>query len=725
MGKGCQYEYSDPDKFVVVNVDPDLIPIKIYTPKPPPLDLIDGYGLEPSKQMFHRAVMPKRLLEIEKNCDYDIEKIWDYIEVHARELHDEIYFIKKQWYHRLNGYWFFNNGKPTYITGSHYYYINWYRIDVGYPKYRKRDRSVFIFKDFCLKDTYDFVDKDKDGRAIPDEEGFYHFRDTGKRVCFGDVYVKYRREGATYKCTSHGTEIITRTHDAQFGIQSRNDKDARKVFTKKIIPAFKKLPFFFKPEYSSSTDPKKELIFDKQSSTAKKSVSTVETGLQSSIDYEVGDEGAYDGQKLHYKFDDEEGKNTLNDVWQRHLVAKECLSEDFGGTIIGYNSKASTAGEMEYGGGEQFKKECDSSNFYQRNGRGQTLSGCYLLFINSTSGIDTDIYGDYDAVENEKTILDTRAAYLRQDPPDLVGWCEKVRQYPILYRECFNTSSTDVGFDIQKISVRMDELRMTRNNHRQGNFVREVPGNRESKVRFVDDANGKFIITLEPEAKLTNRMQMINGSWYPYASKFTAGGDPFRMSNTEGNKMSNGGGSVFYDRDYELDPPGKDPKDWTSVRFVCTYCNRTPTTDEYIEDMLMMCQFYGAPICAESNVANLIEKFTEWGFHGYLLYLYNADGTLRNTPGVHAGADSQQQLMLRMRNHIAAHCHRERHFDLLDQCMKIPNIKKLTEYDLLTACGWALYGSEKGCKDHLSAKIETSYDPYNILNYVTPVRRTA
>ena len=29
-----------------------------------------------------------------------------------------------------------NNGTPTHITGNHYYYLQWCKIDIGYPDYR-------------------------------------------------------------------------------------------------------------------------------------------------------------------------------------------------------------------------------------------------------------------------------------------------------------------------------------------------------------------------------------------------------------------------------------------------------------------------------------------------------------------------------------------------------------------------------------------------------------
>ena len=48
---------------------------------------------------------------------------------------------------RIKGAWFLNNGKPTYITGNHYYYLQWCKIDIGYPDYWDRDRRFFLIWD--------------------------------------------------------------------------------------------------------------------------------------------------------------------------------------------------------------------------------------------------------------------------------------------------------------------------------------------------------------------------------------------------------------------------------------------------------------------------------------------------------------------------------------------------------------------------------------------------
>jgi len=59
-------EYEDADKYVVVNNnDPDLHPIVLSLPKPPPLHLIDGYGLPEKEQRFKRLTIPRGLVDLE------------------------------------------------------------------------------------------------------------------------------------------------------------------------------------------------------------------------------------------------------------------------------------------------------------------------------------------------------------------------------------------------------------------------------------------------------------------------------------------------------------------------------------------------------------------------------------------------------------------------------------------------------------------------------------
>ena len=42
-----------------------------------------------------------------------------------------------------------NNGSPVYLTGTHYMYLQWTKIDVGNPDFREANRIFYIFWEAC------------------------------------------------------------------------------------------------------------------------------------------------------------------------------------------------------------------------------------------------------------------------------------------------------------------------------------------------------------------------------------------------------------------------------------------------------------------------------------------------------------------------------------------------------------------------------------------------
>ena len=80
--------------------------------------------------------------------DYDVEREME----KEKQKYDKLYFDPKlegyrneEWFKRLNGVWFMCKGVPTYITGLHYMYLNWWKIDIGYPHYRDSDRRTWLY----------------------------------------------------------------------------------------------------------------------------------------------------------------------------------------------------------------------------------------------------------------------------------------------------------------------------------------------------------------------------------------------------------------------------------------------------------------------------------------------------------------------------------------------------------------------------------------------------
>jgi len=133
---------------VINDGDPDLTPIYFTLPSPPKdLSLIDNYGLEPDEQYFRRLEIPKKLKILEKksmDALYAIErrnrqdtiqgykiylKYWELFESEVENLTVEIEWLKNVWWYRKYGYWFYNDGEPTYLPPDYFDFLNFYFID--------------------------------------------------------------------------------------------------------------------------------------------------------------------------------------------------------------------------------------------------------------------------------------------------------------------------------------------------------------------------------------------------------------------------------------------------------------------------------------------------------------------------------------------------------------------------------------------------------------------
>jgi hypothetical protein len=701
-------QYKQPDRYLYVNDnDKDLIPIRLDLPEPPEPHHIANFGKPAKDQFFEPPKVPRRLKELQRKHE-TIDEIWEQLQKHQDIYAEEIKFIRKAWYHRLNGYWFYNNGKPTYLDGWHYFYCAWWHIDVGLPKYRDRDRKFFLFARMCYNERKTFKILDDKGHAVLNEQtGYYDFVDTGGRVFYGFNYPKHRREGATYKAECINYEIISRTIGAWGGIQSMNETQGRKCFLKHLVAPWKKLPFFFRPNYEGSTSPKTELSFSPPAKrlSSKGSLATSEIGLESMINFDNADPGAYDGDKLYFHHDDEVGKLKKGlSCWDRHLVVKECLV--MGSDIIGFTIKTSTVGEMERGGGKMFKHQCQMSNYFERTPNGQTRSGLATLFIPACEGLQgfIDQYGNsvIDTPTKEQAayigrkigareyLLNRRKGYI--DAGDYEGLSEEIRLYPLTFTECFRTAAKSSGFNMQKLETYIDELRFRPHSDMpvEGDF-QWVNNERDTRVIFVAKKGGKFRVSHQLNDNESNRKYWddITNSWRPGNTSWgVAGADPFKFNKTEGNRKSNGGGAVvrkgkIKDGDFSM-----------KRKFVCTYSNRTYDKYDYAEDMLMMCIYYGVSMFPEINVDLIWDYFEQRGYAGFLLYRVDPKTfQQQKTPGANTNDKIKQDIFGEFMNFIEFEADEENHIELLEECRDIAGPEEMTDYDLFSAGGYALLGT--------------------------------
>ena len=290
--------------------------LDISLPAQPPEEEIAGHGLANNMQLWKRVPMPKELSRI-KSMDEWAEM--------PREFRQKFRpYIEEEFRRRREGFWFYNDGVPTYITGRHYMMLQWTRMDIGFPDYLEFQREIFIHLAACEADPN----------------------------CIGQLYTKCRRSGYTNICSAVLLDEATQVKDKLLGIQSKTGKDAQEnIFMKKVVQMFRHYPFFFKPIQDGTTNPRMELAFREPSKRITKNNKTSVSGeaLNTVVNWKNTTNNAYDGEKLHLLYLDEAGKwekpTDIRDAWR---IQRTCLI--VGRKIVGKAMVGSTVNPMDKGG---------------------------------------------------------------------------------------------------------------------------------------------------------------------------------------------------------------------------------------------------------------------------------------------------------------------------------------------------------------------------------------
>jgi len=591
-GKKWKYGYNKENDIVVISktgMIGEIIEIqnlKIALPKQP------KEVFKHEKNKWVKFEQPKEIARLKNIFDWR-----NYPEEQKEKWYD---YIDEEFKRRDEGFWFTNNGKPTYIVGTHYMYLQWSKIDVGAPDFREANRLFYIFWEACKAD----------------------------KRCYGMCYLKNRRSGFSFMSSAETVNLATLASDSRYGILSKTGADAKKMFTDKVVPISINYPFFFKPIQDGMDRPKTELAyrvpaskFTRKKITTNEQVEQLE-GLDTTIDWKNTGDNSYDGEKLNLLVHDESGKwerpdNILNN-WR---VTKTCLR--LGSRIIGKCMMGSTSNALDKGG-ENFKKLYGASDVTKRNRNGQTKSGLYSLFIPMEWNYEgfIDEYGvpvfntpDIDVFAPDGELIDigvidnwqNEADGLKDDQDALN---EFYRQFPRTEEHAFRDETKNSIFNLVKIYEQIDynEEMSSSVGVTTGNF-QWVNGVKDSNVIFYPDPKGRFKVSWVPKQELQNRVILKNGVRYPGNEHMGAFGcDSYDISGTvdgEGSKGALHGLTRF------------SMEDAPANSFFLEYLSRPPTAEIFFEDVLMALVFYGMPILAENNKPRLLYYLRRRGYRGF------------------------------------------------------------------------------------------------------------
>ena len=181
-GKKWEYGYNKEHDLVVISKTGEIGDIyeiqgfQIALPKIP--KNIYSRSKEKKEQYWEQIEYPKALKNVKTIFDWR-----SYPNEHKDKWFD---YIDEEFNRRENGFWFNNNGKPTYITGTHYMYLQWSKIDVGAPEFRESNRLFYLFWEACKAD---------------------------KRA-YGICYLKNRRSGFSFMASAETVNAATISSDS-------------------------------------------------------------------------------------------------------------------------------------------------------------------------------------------------------------------------------------------------------------------------------------------------------------------------------------------------------------------------------------------------------------------------------------------------------------------------------------------------------------------------------
>ena len=653
--------------------------INIQLPKLPPKKEILFNGRKQSLQMWKRIPVPEELQRI-RSMD-------EWYEMPSEFKKKFSPYIEKEFQRRHNGLWFYNKGKPVYITGRHYMMLQWSKMDIGYAHYLDFQRKLFIHFAACEADPR----------------------------CIGQMYTKCRRSGYTNISASILVDEGTQVKDKLLGIQSKTGKDAQEnIFMKKVVPMFKSYPFFFKPIQDGTTNPRMELAFREPSKRITKNNKTSNKGeaLNTIINCKNTTNNAYDGEKLHIMYLDEAGKwEKPTDIREAWRIERTCLI--VGRRIIGKALVGSTVNPMEKGG-KQYKELWRDSDPDDRNANGRTKTGLYRLFIPAYEALEgffdehgnpiisnpekpvKTIDGDYVDIGAKSYLKNERDA-LKHDARELN---EFIRQFPFTVDESMRDSIQGSTFNIGKIYEQVEHNQeLYPNPVVVGNFMWKN-GVEDSEVIFSPDRNGRWRISWMPEPKERNKHIFRYGKKYPANEHIGVGGvDSYDLDSTTDNRGSKGACHIY--NKFNMAAP--------SNMFVAEYASRPPLARIFYEDVLLASVFYGYPLLIENNKYGIVRYFESRGYDEYVMRRPDHLKTPNSSSNVKTrGIPSNSQDVIQ--SHAQAiEAYIEEHVGINSETGELGNmyfnrtledwigykIDNRTKYDLTISSGLALLAAQK------------------------------
>jgi len=569
----------------------------VYTPDGPCDTLIEGWGLSSSEQKWKRKELP----EIFNSVDLDEDGNAILNPAQKRYASEEVRRCKE-------GYYFFNNGQVTYITGKHYFYVQWWLLeDSIYPEYRDTDRRYFLFLDYWEHVLW----------------------------CLGILRGKKRREGASSQATSNLVYECIFYTNSNCGLVSKTNIDSRDTFTDMVRHGYNNLPVFLKPRQLNRADSVTELVFDAK-------IGKGEGGMKSKINYRAPVLNAYDRGRLSRILGDEGGKWPPEVDFSKFLaiVSKTMVK---GAKRVGFGEFPSTVNELTKGGGAAFKKAWDGGNQFKYPNR-PTPNRLVTYFSPAYDGYEGFIDAHGMSVIGEPTLEQYKYLvdkWVKKDPitGDVISELteediklgakiyvtvkrrqgltgdlleEEIRMNPCTVDEMFEAANTSCAFNSYNINKRRKELEETPIYKRKIIYYRKLE---DQTVGFkdIDEKTCSFYWKMTGDwiPEKTNQFTNTTGTRMPGRTNIGAiAVDSY--SNTQGGRKYGSKASAWIGLRFDILNPHNTGK-------AIGHLYGRPSDKALLHEQVMLAaEFHGFKVYYEHTADDYLSYFRDRGKIGYL-----------------------------------------------------------------------------------------------------------
>jgi len=578
------------------------------------------------------------------------------------------------------GFYFMSNGVLTYITGKHYFYLQWWKLeDDIYPDYRDADRRYFLFLNYweCIL------------------------------WCLGIFRGKKRREGASSQATSNLIYECIFYTNSNCGLVSKTQIDSRDTFTDMAAFGYQQLPIFLKPRQLNREGSVTELVFaakiDKKNNNSK--------GLRSKINYRAPVLNAYDRGRMSRILADEGGKWPLDIPFSKFvaIVSKTLVK---GAKRVGFMEAPSTVNEMTKGGGGQFKLAWDGADQFKTGGK--KTSNRFVTYFTPAydnyegfidefgmSVIDEPteeqynylvkkwvvkdpITGDTVSEISEEDIKKGAKTYVYSRRIGLTGELleEEIRMNPCTVQEMFEAANTGCAFNSYNINQRKHELEENPVIKRNVLFIRN-PNTQKVEFRDITDNEKNFHWELTYIPPIDKRNKVVYDGRFAQPGNTDDGAIAVdSYSNSQGGRKYGSKACALIGRKSDI----LDPKN--TGKPVGMLYGRPVEKDMLHNQVLLAGEFYGYLIWYEHTADDYDGFFKDRGKTGYLGKYPKSliDPTKRENADRHRGTPiTPFSLTKQLDNGISFfeyHCDKVDWIEILDNALLFDPYDR-TKFDIL------------------------------------------